>query len=159
MRDVDRRGATVEDELGETEARGRRALEADAREAARDVVTVELASIESADGLLVRAYSREQLSAAEAAYRDTALDRRRKDELAQAAWEIGWDELTRPEREALLGVRWHRLGKLRNGDRDLRSVAVAVSPTGAKDKAPAPDVLLGRLFQLVLISDHVSVVL
>jgi hypothetical protein len=108
-------------------------------------LVVELASIDGADGLLVRAYSREQITPDEAALRETTLDRKRKEELALSTWEIGWDELTRPERAALLGARWRRLGKLRSGDRDLRSIAVAFSPPPTLDKPAKTDVLLGRM--------------
>ncbi len=108
-------------------------------------LVVRVTSIEDADGLLVRAYRREVLSESEALVRGAALDRRRKDVLAQWTWELGWDELTPVERSAVLAMRWHRVGALRSGGRELRSVAVALSPSVHSTRAVRPDTLLGRV--------------
>ncbi|WP_394833959.1 hypothetical protein LVJ94_46385 [Pendulispora rubella] len=108
-------------------------------------LSVKLVTVDGADGLLARAYRREQLSNAEAAIRDAALARSRKDELARSAWELGWDDLTALEREAILRTRWHKLGALRGATHELRSASVVMSPPPRREIVARRDELLGRV--------------
>jgi hypothetical protein len=120
-------------------------VEIDVHDAGVGELVVKLKSIEEADGLLVRAYRREQLSPSEATIRDAALDRLRKDDLARWSWELGWDELTASERATLLQTRWHRLGQLRSGPSELRGVTVALAPPLPRPEPGAREQLLGRV--------------
>ncbi len=101
--------------------------------------------VAGAEGLMARAYRRERLSTAAAVVRDTALDRTRKDAMARWAWELGWDELTAPEKSELLATRWHRIGQLHDGARDLRSIAVEIAPKPPLPTLKHEDVLLARI--------------
>lgn len=121
------------------------AFDVDVHDVGVGEVIVKLTGIDDADGVLVRAYRREQLSPSEALVRATALDRHKKDRLAQWTWEIGWDELTEAERSAVLATRWHRVGALRGSGQELKSIAVALSPAGESVHATHGDPLLGRV--------------
>lgn len=121
------------------------AFEVDVHDAGVGEVIVKLADIQNASGLLVRAYRREQLSDAEVALRNTALDRTKKDELARWTWELGWDELGPAERLALLQARWRRVGALRGASTDLRSTTIAVAPPPPHESPPVREELLGRV--------------
>ena len=107
-------------------------------------LTLNVDRVDEADGLLVRAYRREQLSSAEAALRDTVLARPRKEELARWAWELGWDELMPFERAAILRTRWRKLGASSPAG-ELRSVSVAISPPSPRELAPRHEELVGRV--------------
>lgn len=120
-------------------------IEVDVHDVGVGTLTVKLAEIAGADGLLVRAYRREQLSEAEVTLRETALDREKKNELAQWTWELGWDELTPPERTTLLQARWRRMGALRGATADLRSTTIAISPPPIRESPPSREELLGRV--------------
>lgn len=120
-------------------------FEVDVHDVGVGTLTVKLAELDGADGLFVRAYRREQLSEAEVALRETALDREKKNELAQWTWELGWDELTAPERMTLLQARWRRLGALRGAKADLRSTTIAISPPPIRESPPSREELLGRV--------------
>lgn len=120
-------------------------FEVDVHDVGVGTLTVKLVEIAGADGLFVRAYRREQLSEAETALRETALDREKKNELAQWAWELGWDELTAPERTTLLQARWRRLGALRGASADLRSTTIAIAPPPVRESPPSREELLGRV--------------
>jgi hypothetical protein len=120
-------------------------FEVDVHDVGVGTLTVKLAEIAGADGLLVRAYRREQLSEAEVALRDTALDREKKNDLAQWTWELGWDELTAPERATLLQARWRRLGALRGATADLKSTTIAIAPPPVRESPPTREELLGRV--------------
>jgi len=121
------------------------AVEVDVHDVGVGELVLKLAEIAAADGLFVRAYRREQLSEAEASLRDTALDRAKKDELARWTWELGWDELTPPERASVLRARWKRIGVLRGASADLRSRTIAIAPPPTRDTRPAREELLGRV--------------
>lgn len=120
------------------------AFEIDVHDIGAGDLVVRLAEATDADGLLVRAYRREQLSPAERTMRARALDREQKEHLAEWAWELGWDELTSSERAALLGARWQAIGALRGSGPDLVSRAVAISPPSPTIAMPR-DELLGRV--------------
>ena len=120
-------------------------VEVDVHDVGVGEVVVRLNEIAGADGLLVRAYRREQLTETEIALRETALDREKKDELARWTWELGWDELSAPERRTLLRARWRRLGALRGSSSDLKSMTIAISPPPPREPAPAREELLGRV--------------
>ena len=120
-------------------------VELDVHEIGVGELVVKLAEIAGADGVLVRAYRREQLSESEATLRDTLLDRPKKDELARSAWELGWDDLTPAERAALLRARWRKVGALRGSSTDLRSMTVALLPQSPRNAAPEREEMLGRV--------------
>ncbi len=120
-------------------------IEVDVHDVGVGELVVRLASVASAEGLLVRAYRREQLGRAEALIRNTALDRAKKDALARWAWELGWDELTAAERGAILSVRWKRIGTLRGNSTELRTATIAVSPPQAREPSPEKEEMLGRV--------------
>ena len=121
------------------------AFEVDVHDVGVGELVVKLADITGADGLLVRAYRREQLGDAELALRETALDRTKKNELAQWTWELGWDELGPAERHALLRARWRRVGAMRGAGTDLRSTTIAIAPPVLKETPPSREELLGRV--------------
>lgn len=120
-------------------------VEIDVHDVGVGELIVRLADVAGADGLLVRAYRREQLTEAEATLRDTALDRVQKDELARWTWELGWDELTRAERIAILRARWKRISALRGASKDLRSLTIAIAPPPPRDVLPGKEEMLGRV--------------
>ena len=120
-------------------------IEVDVHDVGVGELVVKLAELANADGLLVRAYRREQLSQAEATLRDTALDRAKKDELAKWTWELGWDELTPAERVAVLSARWKRVGALRGASADLRSTTVAISVPPPRESPASREEMLGRI--------------
>lgn len=120
-------------------------FEVDVHDVGVGTLTVKLAEIAGADGLLVRAYRREQLSEAEIALRETALDREKKNDLAQWTWELGWDVLTPSERTALMRARWRRVGALRGATTDLKSTTIAISPPPLRESPPVREELLGRV--------------
>ena len=121
------------------------AFEIDVHDVGVGELVVKLSDTTAADGLLVRAYRREQLGDAELALRETALDRTKKNELAQWTWELGWDELGPAERRALLRARWRRVGALRSAATDLRSTTIAIAPPVLREAPPIREELLGRV--------------
>lgn len=88
---------------------------------------ITLESLEGVDGLLVRAFVREALDRREAERRGADLDPARARKLAQSVWEADLDELDATEREAVLGVRWRKLGVSRSGD-PPRTWPLAIAP-------------------------------
>jgi len=106
-------------------------------------LTVRVVDVDAADGLLVRMYRREALSAGQARARDRVLDLPRKNHLARWTWELAWDEASPEEQQAILMDRWRRVGALRGAGHDLRSIAVALVPPAAESRAPRVDESLG----------------
>jgi hypothetical protein len=79
-------------------------------------VKITLETLDGADGMLVRAYVRQALDKSEAERRGQKLDPAHAKKLAQSVWEADLDELDAAEREAVVGVRWRKLGVSRSGD-------------------------------------------
>ncbi len=111
------------------------------------VLTIGLASIEDADGLLLRVYRREAVSGSDLVARPERLGHEGRAKLAHAAGEVDWDELERDEQTMLLTARWRRVAATPNANTGLKTRAIAVSAPEkgsvlGVEAASAPDALV-----------------
>lgn len=93
---------------------------------------IALASIEEADGVLVRIYRRERLDHKSIADRPERLGDDGRARLAHHAGEIDWDELEPSEQALLLGARWRRVAALPNANKEIVTHAIAVAAAPSK---------------------------
>jgi len=98
---------------------------------------IALASIDEADGVLVRIYRRERLDYNSVADRPERLGNEGRARLAHHAGEVDWDELEPSEQALLLGARWRRVAALPNANKEITTHAIAVA--AAKPRLTAQD--------------------
>ena len=95
-----------------------------------------LQGVAEADGVLVRAYVRDTLLASEARMRRVELGQRRREHIATRAGEVGWVDLTEPERKTLLGAPWRKLAPLPTEGQPLRSVVIDLRDPSPAEPSP-----------------------
>jgi len=117
---------------------------------------IALASIEEAEGVVVRVYRRERLDDKTIADRPNRLGEAGRARLAHHAGEIDWDELEPSEQALLLGARWRRVAALPNANKGITTHAIAMA--AAPSKANSQDLDPSFLAQDIRADEQVAVI-
>ncbi len=89
---------------------------------------LQLDDVQMSDGVLLRAYRRDELGNGDLLRRGAKVDDKRGEHLAKRAGEVDWIDIDDSEQTAILGARWRKVTATATNGSDLPVRALALAP-------------------------------